>query len=83
VSFDLPVGKRAVPDIMAAIRALADALRTETPGLEVQFVGGITMMSAFSEAARKDAATCPSFVVQFALLILILGSERSSSAFCC
>lgn len=78
VAFDLPVGTRAVQEITAAIRALAGELEAANSGLEVQFVGGITMMSAFSEASRRDAATLIPLVLllQFGLLIVILGEAR-------
>jgi uncharacterized protein len=78
VAFDLPVRTKAVQTITAAVRTLAADLKTETPGLEVHFAGGITMMSAFSEAARRDAATLIPLVlvVQFVLLILILGEVK-------
>jgi hypothetical protein len=63
VAFDLPVRTKAVQTITAAVRALAADLKAETPGLEVQFAGGITMMSAFSEARGGCATLIPLVLV--------------------
>jgi len=79
VTFDLPFASAtAVQSITSSVRGLADELETAHPGLSTSFVGGITMMDAFHEAAQRDAATLVPLVlvVLFGLLILFLGEVR-------
>ena len=79
VAFDLPYASTtAVQTITSSVRALARELEKETPNLTVQFVGGITMMDAFSEAAQRDAMTLVPLVIVMlcALLVLVLGDAK-------
>jgi hypothetical protein len=79
VAFDLPFASTtAVQAITGAVRDLAADLARETTGLETRFVGGITMMDAFNEAANRDAGSLIPIVLVllFALLVLVLGDFR-------
>src|SRR5262249_47462308 len=79
VSFDLPLASTtAIQTITGSVRALARELEKETPNLTVQFVGAITMMDAFNEAALHDAGTLiPLVLVTLcALLVLVLGDAK-------
>ncbi len=73
LAFDLPFASpTAVQAITNAVRGLADELRAGHPGLTVVFVGGITMMDAFNEAAQRDAGFLVPLVL-FVMSVVLVG----------
>jgi predicted RND superfamily exporter protein len=73
LAFDLPFASpTAVQTITQAVRGLAEQLRQDTPGLTVAFVGGITMMDAFNEAAQRDAALLVPLVLVVMSIVLVV-----------
>ncbi|NJN51580.1 MAG: MMPL family transporter [Gammaproteobacteria bacterium] len=73
LAFDLPYASpTAVQAITDAVRALASQLRTDFPGLRVEFVGSITMMDAFNEAAERDASLLVPLVLLVMSLVLVV-----------
>lgn len=73
LTFDLPYESvDAVQAITRAARKLTDDLRAAHPGLETYFVGDITMMDAFNEAAERDTATLIPLVLATMILVLVL-----------
>ncbi len=73
LAFDLPYASTtAIGAITGAVRSLAAQLAEETPGLTVQFVGSITMMDAFNEAAQRDAGLLVPLVLVVMMLVLVV-----------
>lgn len=95
IVFDLPFASpSAVQEITASVRGLARRLESEHEGLEAWFVGAVTMMAAFNEAAERDVGTLVPLVlvVMLLMLVLTLGEPRLAllllvtgvySAVCC
>ena len=78
--FDLPyAAPDVVQNITASMREFADSLTEAHPGTTAYFVGGITMMDAFSEAAERDTATLIPLVmlVMLGILVVTLGEVRT------
>src|SRR5262245_3965463 len=78
--FDLPLAKpKIVQNITNAVRAFAAELVKQDSGVTAYFVGAITMMDAFSEAAQRDTATLIPLVllVMLAILVVTLGEART------
>src|SRR5262249_27982049 len=80
MGFDLPLAKpKGVQNITSAVRQFAAALVKQDPGVTAYFVGAITMMDAYSEAAQRDTSTLIPLVllVMLAILVLTLGEVRT------
>lgn len=78
--FDLPFAVPAVVQgITNSVRALAAGFEHQDPGVTAYFVGAITMMDAYSEAARRDASTLIPLVllVMLGILVVTLGEVRT------
>jgi predicted RND superfamily exporter protein len=78
--FDLPLAKpQIVQNITGAVRAFAADLVKQDPGVTAYFVGAITMMDAYSEAAKRDMSTLNPLVllVMLAILVVTLGEART------
>jgi len=78
--FDLPLAAPlVVQNITNAVRAFAAGLVKQDPGVTAYFVGAITMMDAYSEAAQRDAATLIPLVllVMLGILVVTLGEVRT------
>jgi uncharacterized protein len=78
--FDLPFAAPAViQTITRSVRAFADDLTARDPAVTAYFVGGITMMDAFNEAAERDTATLIPLVlvVMLGILVVTLGEART------
>ena len=79
IVFDLPFASpTAVQQITDSVRSLARSLDREHDGLETWFVGAVTMMAAFNEAAEQDVASLVPLVlgVMLVMLIITLGEAR-------
>ena len=79
LTFDLPYeSPSAVQAITDAVRDLAQRLTDAHEGITAHFVGGITMMDAFNEAAERDSATLVPLVllVMLGVLVITLGEPR-------
>lgn len=77
--FDLPFASpTAVQRITDSVRQLARRLEAEHAGLQARYVGAVTMMAAFNEAAERDTGTLVPLVLGVMLLMLIitLGEAR-------
>jgi uncharacterized protein len=73
LTFDLPYESvDAVQAITRAVRDLTDRLRDSHAGVEAMFVGDITMMDAFNEAAQRDAATLFPLVLATMVIVLVV-----------
>jgi uncharacterized protein len=78
--FDLPyAAPDVVQNITASMREFANSLTAADPQTTAYFVGGITMMDAFSEAAERDTATLIPLVmlVMLGILVVTLGEVRT------
>lgn len=78
--FDLPFAAPSViQTITAGVRDFAASLTREDPAVTAYFVGGITMMDAFNEAAQRDTATLIPLVmiVMLGILVVTLGEART------
>lgn len=63
--------QKEVPEVAAFVRAMADKVRAENPGLQVHLTGVSMMNNAFPEAAKGDMATL--IPAMFLVVILTLG----------
>ncbi len=63
-----------VPEVVDFVRAMADEIRTDSPGTQVHLTGMVFMNHAFSEMAQLDATTLvpASFLVMILCLWLLL-----------
>ncbi len=79
LAFDLPFASpTAIQEITDAVRTFAQQLREDVPGMAVEFVGSVTMMDAFNEAAERDASFLVPLVlvVMSLVLVVVLGEPK-------
>ena len=73
LTFDLPYGSvDAVQSITQAVRELTNRLTESHAGLEAMFVGDITMMDAFNEAAERDTVTLIPLALATIIIVLVV-----------
>jgi hypothetical protein len=70
-----------VPEVMAAARKLAAALRAQNPDVDVYLTGAVPIDNAFGEQARRDMTTLTPIMYGVILLVTFLILRSMSGTF--